>query len=280
LSTTTPTPRDPDPSTLPPPPPWRWRPEHSFALVVLAAGIPGSGYFLTPRSHLASWAAVMGMLVGMTVVIGLAATGRPVGALIDRRNMLSLSRLQLWLWTILVSSGYFVAGMINVLAGQPDPLQVNIPDTLWALMAIGTTSFVGAPLIQGAKARGQVEPAERERSLQALATRSGRRDAEDLASIGQLVVNRDAAAAAPADLIMGEEVGDAGYVSLGKLQLGFSVLLALILYASALAEVLAQSAPIRALPGLDNGLVTLLGISHIGYLGGKAVPSTLSPPIS
>lgn len=239
-----------------PAPPNHWRSPYTAALVLLAAGLPASGYLLVPRTHLGGWAAVVFLMLGLAAIVGLATVGRPDGALIDSRNRLSLSRAQMLLWTVLVGSGIFVAGMINVLAGTPDPLRVNIPQSLWGLMAISATSFVGAPLILGARARRQAAP-----------------DANAAGNAARLAVNPSTASAGAADLLTGEVTGDAGYVSLGKLQLALMVLVALALYAAALAETLGHAAPIQSLPALDNGLVTLLGVSHAGYLAQKAVPA-------
>ena len=46
-------------------------------------------------------------------------------------------------------------------------------------------------------------------------------------------------------------------------------------YAIALEHTL-SAASIKAFPELDTGLVALLGVSHAGYLGHKAVPHSAS----
>lgn len=63
--------------------------------------------------------------------------------------MISLSRFQMLVWTVLVLSAYGTLAVTR--AAELDPLtalDVEIPQTVWVLMGISTTSLVGSPLIR------------------------------------------------------------------------------------------------------------------------------------
>ena len=110
---------------------------------------------------LLAWFATMALLVLLTALIGRGVTGFWRGALIDERNRLSLSRVQVFVWTVLVLSGFLIAASVNIRAGKPDPLGIDIPTELWLLMGIGTTTLVAAPLIQSIKRDRQADPTRR-----------------------------------------------------------------------------------------------------------------------
>src|SRR4051812_16152460 len=95
-------------------------------------------------SMLLAWFATMALLVALTALIGRGVTGH-WGALIDERNRLSLSRVQVLVWTVLVLSGFLIAASVNVRARKPNPLAIDIPTELWLPMGIGTTTLVAAP---------------------------------------------------------------------------------------------------------------------------------------
>ncbi|QDV35878.1 hypothetical protein [Tautonia plasticadhaerens] len=278
MESTTPTAPGAPPSLAPAGRALRWSRATSMAMALGLVLVAAAGMVVVPRSHLGGWAAVISVLTLMIVVVGRATTGRAAGALIDRRNRFSLSRLQLLAWTVLVPSAAYVACMANIGSRAPDPLRVDVPQTLWALMGLGVTSAVGAPMIREAKTRRKVDPGELHRAMQSRVERAGTSvPADCFSNVGPILVNRGAEGASFSDLLTGDEVGDAPFTSLGKLQFALVSMLVLILYAAALAGVLGQPAPIRALPALDNGLVTLMGISHAGYLAHQAAPQSLSP---
>jgi hypothetical protein len=134
------------------------------------------------------------------------------------------------------------------LEGQPatppnTPLSIQIPNEIWVLLGISTTSLVAAPLIKGQKA--------------------------------QTVVRNDAASEARlADLFQGEENNNATLMDLGKVQLMYFTLIVVGAYMIALANLFiaawSQGRAITSLPALEGGVVAMLGVSHVGYLTGKA----------
>ncbi|MCK4458266.1 MAG: hypothetical protein KAT13_01350, partial [Methanosarcinales archaeon] len=94
-----------------------------------------------------AWFSVMALMTLSIIIAGHGATGRWAGLLIDERNRMSLSRLQMILWTAIILSGLLVAALSNTTLGAKDPLAIALPEELWMLMGISTASLVGSPLI-------------------------------------------------------------------------------------------------------------------------------------
>src|SRR5689334_8393518 len=122
-------------------------------IIVLITGTIGWRFPIdTPKQITLFWLVNMISLAVFAIIAGRGITGLWRGVLIDERNKMSLSRLQLALWTILILASFLTAALINIHKGQPpDPLSIAIPETLWGLMGISTASLVGSPLIKGAK---------------------------------------------------------------------------------------------------------------------------------
>jgi hypothetical protein len=121
------------------------------------------------------------------------------------------------------------------------PLSVNIPSEVWLLLGISTTSLVAAPLING-------------RKKEELQTNERAKDARFL------------------DLFQGEEQGNFMHLDLAKLQLFYFTLIVVGAYMIGVASLLTKSQRyITSLPGMDAGVIALIGVSHAGYLSNKAV---------
>jgi hypothetical protein len=103
------------------------------------------------------WAAIASVMVFSFLVIGKAIKDRWDGILIDERNVMTLSRFQIIIWTIIILSAYFTIAGAGIYAGKEDPLNVNIDWRLWALMGISSTSFVATPLILESKKRKTID---------------------------------------------------------------------------------------------------------------------------
>lgn len=206
-------------------------------------------------------------------ICGHGVTGRWLGALIDDRNLMSLSRFQIVLWTALVLSGYLVAVLHNIFSGHINPLGVRIPREIWWLMGISTTSLVGSPLILNSKANNAADDSEVRRTF-ALLQRQDSTD-DKLGAKGHVVLNTDIAKARWSDLFTGEEVGNAAHLDIARLQMFFFTLVAALGYAVMLGHMFSSgggSVAFQALPELDQSMVALIAISHAGYLTAKAVP--------
>ena len=84
-----------------------------------------------------SFLAVVFLLVGT----GIGLRGNPVGALVDDRGRMSLSRLQLACWTIVILGGYWTLSFWNLGAGATGTIHLPAlqPD-LWMLLGVVTAS--------------------------------------------------------------------------------------------------------------------------------------------
>jgi hypothetical protein len=259
-----------------------WKPTHTVALVVLIAAIfvvglipsnqaiPG---FNPPEHGLVAWLVIMVLLGACCVVIGLGTTGLWRGLLIDSRNRMSLSRLQLLLWTVLVLSAFLTVAMFNIREDpMADPLNIKVPAQVWGLLGISTTSFVTAATIKSQKKNLEVTREAKDKTTAALENVGD--NSNKLADPqGALVAYEQPENASVSDLFKGDEVISAAYFDLGKVQVFLFTLIVVFAYAAEVGAMLYSTRVISALPELSTGIVALLGISHAGYLTAKAVPS-------
>jgi DNA polymerase family B len=83
------------------------------------------------------------------------SNGRWAGILIDERKVMTLSRFQIIMWTVIILSAYFTMVNARIYAsalGAPgDPLAIEIDWQLWAPLGISSTSLVGTPLIMDSR---------------------------------------------------------------------------------------------------------------------------------
>ena len=188
-----------------------------------------------------AWYTILGLLFLFALVAGQGLTGSWRGILIDERNKMSLSRLQLVTWTLVILSAIMAAAMSNVAKGIESPLDFTIPSELWVLMGISTTSLIAAPAI--------------------------------LSNAKEKVATKSEGEAAWGDLLRGEELSNADKLDLGKMQMFFFTLILVVAYGAQLRGMfLGSETGITSLPIVENGMNVLLGISHTGYLASKAVP--------
>ena len=222
----------------------------------------------TGLTKLGAWLSTLAMIVLLCGCIGRAIAGRWDGVLIDSRNRISLSRMQMVGWTVVVLTALVTAASSNIAAGSSSAaLAIDIPNELLAAMGIAAASLAATPALLTLK--GQ-DPGGR--SLAAGNTRPDQ--------AGWL------------DMFRGDEATDQDQPDLSKIQ-QFLVTLALVgVYAVALGYQFYALRPgvlIASLPALDDKSVWLLGISHAGYLsykaaskptGSSATPATPPPPSS
>lgn len=234
-----------------------WRVQHTFMLTAIVTGIVAVGV-LVPRladvdrggvthARLFAWIVIAALLAGFAAVAGDGITGIWRGALVDNRHRVSLGRLQMVLWTVLVLSSYLAAALANVGLGEAKPLSVSVPPELWIAMGISTASFVAAPA--------------------ALAAR--RRPGGDSSA-----ANADPRSSGWSELLRGEERGGHHELDLAKLQMLFFTLVLILAYAVAVGDAFVRDGvPVHALPTIDSAVVVLLGISHAGYIAKKVTPA-------
>ncbi|MBI2998490.1 MAG: hypothetical protein HYY46_08575 [Deltaproteobacteria bacterium] len=244
-----------------------------FLLILLVAGMTASGLWVTQGLN---WILTALFLLVFMIVLGIRVCGRPAGILINERNLMSLSRFQIVVWTLLILSAYLTMALSRVAAGGiSDPLAIELDWRLWALLGISTTSLVGTPLILSTK---KVKtPANAEAVTKKAAAELKQPEAEIQENIeGTLYGNPSPADARFSDMFEGEEIKNTAYIDMAKVQMFFFTLVAAVSYAVLLFQMIATKSPqeLASFPILPDGLIAILGISHAGYLGNKIVDHT------
>lgn len=184
------------------------------------------------------------------------------------------------LWTVVILGAFLAAALTNIgNVGGANPLAIAVPEQLWFLMGISTTALVASPLIRSTK-RDVAPSAKDDKDKEAVRTRlelvAKQRglDPDEVTARGVEVVNLKPQDARWSDVLQGEEVGNGPHLDLGKVQNLFFTLVLVVAYAAVLVAEFSEGGPVISLPALDTGMVTLLGISHGGYLAYKATPHT------
>ena len=217
---------------------------------ILMAGTAG-------RPRLLAWLASLVAAILLSGCIGMAIKNSWTGAIESARNRVSLSRLQMLIWSLLVLSAFLTAGASNfLLADNLTALNITIPRELLAAMGIAATSLVAAPAVLSLKAVPEPEAA----TAAAAGVSAG--------------IHRRAnpRAASWLDIFRGDEAGNCDTPDLSKIQ-QFLITLGLVgLYGCLIGQQFLDPGAITAMPPLDENFIWLLGISHAGYLAYKAVP--------
>ena len=155
----------------------------------------------------------------------------------------------------------------NITLGAKDPLAIALPKELWMLMGISTASLVGSPLIRSNKKAQMPETEETKKTTEKVEGEEG-----EVSNIGQVVVNEKPKDARFSNMFKGEETGNATQLDLGKIQMFYFTLVLVLTYVVALGDRLAGMETIAEFPVLSSSRVTLMLISHAGYLTNKAIP--------
>jgi hypothetical protein len=230
----------------------------------LAAGI-----YLSP---LWGWFVIAFLMVLYFLFLGRWISGRPLGVLVNERNLMSLSRFQMVSWTVLLLSAFLaiVLKRLSVLSSNPaaSPLNVAMDPRLWALMGISATSLVGTPLLLSAKASQAPAPNTVDKAAKALSEPAAEIEAN---SQGTLYSNAHISDAALTDMFQGDEIGNTAYVDAAKVQMFYVTVVAIVAYSYALYSAILSIYPPAgfAMPVPPTALVALLGISNATYLTSK-----------
>jgi hypothetical protein len=220
------------------------------------------------------------------VIAGHGISGRLAGLLIDERNKVTLSRLQLVLWTVVILSAYLTVVLARIPSHGLEALSVAIPGEVWWLLGISTASMVGSPLVLSNKKQQKVSKTEKDDSVRLLAAEvppeaQPAKGKAAVWAIGAVVVYASPKQARFADLFRGDETGNATSLDLGKVQMFFFTIVAVLAYAFVLNDGFSDLlGPAAEFPALDEGMIALLGISHAGYLSNKAVPHSASADVN
>lgn len=217
-----------------------------------------------------SWLVVVVILVIFMIGVGHHVTGHWRGLIIDDRHKISLSRIQLALWTILVLSAFANAlvwhmvqdvcqpGQDNLqtfsteteigsreAGSQVDhnsctPLELAMPVDLLLLMGVSTGALIGANVVKSDQLRK-----------------------------GKLHTNAQHSDADWTDIFKAEGNDDVSELDLGKIQMLLFTVVLVAGYAGVVLMEFARSDRFE-FPVLSVATVGLLGISQIGYLATKA----------
>jgi len=236
-----------------------------------------------------AWLVAALCLVGFILCLGSSISNNLFGILINEQNLMSLSRFQTALWTIIVGSAFLVIAAARVRDGvqQGDALNIQLDPQLLSLLGITVATLVGSPLIDATKKSKDPAPSVVQQTADTL-VKTGNTPAsvapgDPLAPVitnhaqGILYKNPQPSDASFADMFEGAEVGNAAQLDLAKVQMFFITLIVAIGYVCSLVAIMGQGNMYEAsfsFPTLSAGMVALLGISNGGYLGNKAVDHT------
>ena len=161
------------------------------------------------------------------------------------------------MWTIIVLSLFSGVFFARLFGGVDSPLNITIPSELLILMGISVGSTVTSEAIKAEK------------------------DKKPKLNIARVAKNGKAKFA---QVYLAEE-GDAGQeeaIDITKFQNFLLTLIVLIAYVAAAITVIAKTkvTGLNALPGLDSTMLTLIGISHAGYIAGKLPDSKTTNKLS
>ncbi len=248
----------------------------TFFLALIIVAMVAAAWFVDPGLN---WILVAALMILFVAVLGVATNGRAAGILINEQKLMSLSRFQMVLWTIIIISGYFVIA-ISRIGETANPLLIAIDPNVWILLGISATSLVGTPMLLSNKK--QKEPADKTKSFSAANKAYGYTgDVIEANRVGVLYGNADVSEARFTDIFEGDEVANTSFIDVAKVQMFFFTAVVAIAYSAELLHLI-MTADLAvdniALPLIDEGLVTLMGISNAGYLGGKMITQTPAAP--
>ena len=219
-----------------------------------------------------AWFVVAASMIVFLLFLGRWISGRPLGVLINERNLISLSRFQMVSWTVLLLSAFFTIALhrLHALAfvSGAKPLDIAMDWRLYALMGISATSLVGTPLLLNSKT---AEPSDQKTVNKAAFALNEPAAQIEANSQGKLYSNSKISDASITDMFQGDEVGNTAYVDVSKLQMFYFTVIAVIAYTYAIYAAMGTiSTPAKFdMPVPPDALVALLGISHAAYLTSK-----------
>ncbi|MDR5760985.1 hypothetical protein [Caballeronia sp. LZ035] len=233
----------------------------------------GAGLDANHRS-LTAWIIDIALLLFFCAVCGKGTSGRLTGVLIDSRNVMSLSRMQMLVWTLLFIATLIVGLMINIEANSAEPAKdIHIQWELVTLMGISITSLVGSPLILSTKKEQTPDAGSLDTMLFDL------KDQPGATHDGKIATNATPADARWSDMFTGEEVGNAANVDLSRVQLFYFTVIVALVYAVMIGSELTrltENQPFEEFPAFPQMLLALIAVSHAGYLTAKTFPHTKS----
>lgn len=224
------------------------------AVLALIGAAAANAWLMSVVGATSVWLVTLAASVALAGCIGKAINGRWAGVVVSGTNRISLSRLQMLAWTLLILSALITAGSHNLYAGyDASSLDIALDPHLLIVMGIATTSLVATPAV--------------------LSLRSGDGGATILAT-------KDSPAEASwLDIFRSDMADSADLPDLSKIQQFLVTLAVLSGYAvmigqrfAALTGCMGTNANCRfaQFPPLGEQIVWLIGISHAGYVAYKA----------
>jgi hypothetical protein len=216
-------------------------------------------------------------LTALAIAVGVSVTHRYWGILINERNVMSLSRFQAVLWTVLILADYATILLGRAWQGMSlvDAKDLLRPDLLM-LMGISYASAVGTSIVHANKA-GKPTPVNAVSDAQAnLNDKAG----NFTAAQGVMYKNKDLSDANVGDMFQGDELADAHTTDLSKVQMFFFTIVSAVVFLGTADAMFTNMKSIGdvLIPQLPENLIALMGISHAAYLSNKAVTRTQSQP--
>jgi hypothetical protein len=245
----------------------------ALAAVVLLAAF-AINIVWAPTDLYRIWLVTLAAVCVSLALIGLAG-GRWESTFIDNRNRMSLSKLQVVLWTIVVFASLVSASCFNIEhAADPSNITAVVVDPkIWALLGISLTTAVGAPIALSAKGSRTALPAELDETKENLLAQTGVA-VTDIGNRGHVLTKVELKDARWSDLIRGDDVGNADLIDFSKVQQLYFTLLTLLIFAFGVAKEFSAQTDLHAdphavipqLPTPDSGMLALLAVSGAGYL--------------
>lgn len=254
-----------------------WNFGHTVGIFATLIAVPLFSWLFIWGAHpLLAWFSSFIFIWAFLIIAGHGIIGLWRGMAIDERNVISLSRTQMAIWTVIVLSAYLTGALWNVHVGAENPLAIRIPMEVWGLLGISTVSLVGTPLILSPKKDKEPTPRELKKAAAQLEKEGITHKTYD--RTGAVYRNANPSDAEWADIVTGDEVGDAAHLDLSKVQMLFFTVIIAFAYCVAIGYSLIEpgAAGMDHLPEFSTSLLALLGISHGGYLTSKSIPHTVT----
>ena len=263
-----------------------WRNIEWAAIVVMLLGFLAAwkwSWFSDHAARRPGWVLVLeiALVVIFLVTFGKSNDGTLLGVLIDEADRVSLGRLQMFLWIVVLYAGLATALTVNLARdcrtypeGTDPPagkcaesiFSIEVPTDMLKLVGITMASGAVSGLVIFQGLNRTPRASVRDRGAEQL-------DGTDYEARGIIAARPEATEATLADTMRGSFVTDAPALDLSKVQFLVLTLLLAGAYLVAFAQGMSTdvSTPLGSFPAFDDGLINLLAISAAAYAGIKVL---------
>lgn len=190
---------------------------------------------------------------------------------VDERGKYSLSRLQLFSWTVVVAAGFFA------MAIQRKTLDIEIPENLLILMGFSLTAAVGSQAIKSYKSSKPVRDAKGKIVYEKKENEDEKKEKPKTVLKELTPEEREEIKRHFTDVFSVEETGYDDMLDLGKFQMFWWTVTALGLYSFMIWNALVtgqycetiSGKQVCSLPQIPSTIVALMGLSQGAYLANK-----------